>query len=313
MALDPSTLSFFKKAKEDEVKNPPKPLEKKSIEELRAISDFVMNFTGKPASYHYKEDFIIARDGYQIPFRIYNDDVDNKKPILIFFPGTAYINPLFEANAIACSRIAKHLKSKVVIVNYRLAPEYPLPTAIYDGYDAVKYISKNYNHFNIDSEKIFIGGISSGAGMAAIISNLSRNDKDINIFHQILLNGLYDLTQSSHDYDTFANEDYLCSREYVNIITKFYGIKNQDLKNSLFSPYFEKDLSNLPPTTFIIAEYEGLRNDSEAYYKKVKEANTQVKKIILPGQVHDTMLMREVLPDGEDPAKVIVNVVLNNI
>lgn len=311
MPLNPSIVNFFQKIKEEEAKNPSKPIEKKTIEELRTISDFVMNFTGKPSKISFKDESIPARDGYQIPIRIYNDNIKEKKPVLIFFPGCAYINPLFEANAIACSRIAKYSKIKVIIINYRLAPEYPLPTAIYDGYDATKYISKNSDHFNIDSEQIFIGGISSGAHLAAVISNLSRNDKDINIFHQILLNGIYDLTQSIHDYDKFANEDLLCPREYINNVTKFYGIKNKDLTNPLFSPYFEKDLSNLPPTTFIIAEYDGLRNASEAYYKRMKEANNQVNKIILPGQPHDTILMRQVMSDGEDPAQIIANVILD--
>lgn len=60
-------------------------------------------------------------------------------------------------------------------------------------------------------------------------------------------------------------------------------------------------------------EYDGIRNDSEAYYKKVKAAGNKVEKIILSGQTHNTIIMREVMTDGEDPAEVIARVVRDHI
>ena len=82
----------------------------------------------------------------------------------------------------------------------------------------------------------------------------------------------------------------------------------------LFSPYYEPDLSHMPPTTFIVGEYDGLRNDTEPYYKKLKSASkTQVEKIVLPGQTHNTMAMRAALFDGEDPAETIAKVIKQSI
>jgi hypothetical protein len=62
----------------------------------------------------------------------------------------------------------------------------------------------------------------------------------------------------------------------------------------------------------IIAEYDGTRGDSEAYYKKLLEWDNLIEKIILPGQTHNTFLLREAMFGGVDPAKVIADVIKNN-
>lgn len=299
-------------AKSAEV-NPPKPLSDQTLADFRAGSGAFLELAGKASEVNYKEQAISARDGYQIPIRIYNNDINKITPAIIMYPGCGYIIDLFESNAIACSRIAKFSGVRVILVNFRLAPEHPLPTAIYDGYDATKYIITHAEEFKIDPDRIFIGGISSGANCAAVISNLARNDNEIKINHQILLNGNFDLTESNHEYDAYEKEDKICTREITKFITKNYGLKPEEYKNPLFSPYYETDLSNLPPTTFIIAEYDGVRNDSEAYYKKVKAAGNQVEKIILAGQTHNTLILREAMSDGEDPAKVIADTISKNL
>lgn len=313
MPVNPSEIKLFEFLEKRAEANPSKPLEQQTIAEFRAGNEVFLEFTGKPTNISYEEQFVSARDGHKIPIGIYNNDIKTNTPVLIMYPGCGYILDLFEINAIACSRIAKYSGIKVILVNFRLAPEHPLPIAIYDGYDATKYIATHAEQYRIDPDKIFIGGISSGAHCAAVISNLARADNELNIHHQILINGAFDLTLSNHEYDAYEKEDKMCNREATAFIYKHWGIKPEQFKNPLFSPYYEKDLSNLPPTSFIIAEYDGLRNDSEAYYKKVKATGNQVEKIILPGQTHNTMVMRDAMSDGEDPAKVIANVVARNL
>ncbi len=112
-------------------------------------------FAGQAANVSTENRSIRARDGYEVPIRIYNSDLTEKSPVLIIFPGCGYILPLFEGNAIACSRIAKYSGIKVIVVDYRLAPENPLPTPIYDAYDVTKYIATHGLEFNIDVAEVF--------------------------------------------------------------------------------------------------------------------------------------------------------------
>lgn len=101
------------------------------------------------------------------------------------FPGGGYVMDTFEANAVVCSRIAKFSCQKIILVNYRLVPENPMPTPISDVLDATK---------------LKISGFSAGVHCAAVISHLSRNNKQIRIDHQILLNGADDALLNKRDY-----------------------------------------------------------------------------------------------------------------
>lgn len=310
MLVNQAELKFFERlAEEAESASSQPPIDQISIDDIRKQGHIFDKFAGQAANVSIENRSIKVRDGYEIPIRIYNSDLTEKLPVLIMLPGCGYILPLFEGNAIACSLIAKYSGIKVIVVDYRLAPENPMPIPIYDAYDITKYIATHDLEFNIDADKVFIGGVSSGANAAAVISNLARQDPDFKIYHQILLNGVYDLTRSNEDYNAYENEDKICRRDYTDLLISYWGISPDEYSNPLFSPYCETDLSGLPDTTVIVAEYDGLRNDSESYFLKISRSNSNCQKIILPGQTHNTLLMRDVLSDGIDPAQAIAQVI----
>ncbi len=290
------------------------PPEQLTVQHLRQVfsSLFLLKTCGEYADVSCSKQFIPARDGHIIPIRIFNHDIMETLPVLVMFPGTGYILDNFEINAIPFSRIAKASGIKVIMPEYRVAPENPLPISIYDAYDTVKYIATYNAEFNIDPNRIFIGGLSSGAHAAAVVSNLARNDPGFKIFHQILLNGIYDALLSHTEYDEYAKQDKWCAREGSQFMVANWGIQPSEYKNPLISPLYEKDLSGLPETTVIVGEYDGLRNDSEAYFAKVKQAGNKCQKIVLPGQSHTTMVYRTITNEGEDPAEVIAQVIKDN-
>lgn len=307
MPLNPAEKNFFDSLAQQE-NNPRKDTEL-SLQEFRAGADFFLSFTGDAADVKFKDQLIPVRDGATILARTYNYELPEETPALFFYPGCGYLFDLFEANAIACSRIAKFSNIKVTIVNFRLAPEYPLPQSILDAYDVTKYIAEHHEEFGIDPSKVFIGGVSSGAHCSAAIATSFNKPQQFNILHQILVNGCFDLAASTHDYDDYEQQDKICTRETISFIYKNYGIDDIEYLNPIFSPYYATDFINYPNTTIIVAEYDGIRNDSEAYYSKLHGAGVNVDKIVTPGQTHNTLIMRKVLSDGIDPAEVIANVI----
>lgn len=281
-----------------------------TIAQLRLSTKTSLNYAGKPADIPYQNNFVTTRDGHQLKIRIYNPDIA-EGPTLIFYPGCGYITDAFELNAISCSRIANYAKIKVILASLRLVPESPLLTAINDGYDAAKFLATNSKQFKIDKNQIILGGVSSGAHCAFSVSNMAKNDNDLPIAHQILLNGLFDLSQSNHDYDAFEKVDILSNRKLTSFIIKQFNLKPEQLSSPIFSPIFA-DATSLPATTIIVAEYDGIRNDSEALYKILTKAHNQVKKIILTGQTHDGINIRGLVSDVCDPAKAIADAIIGN-
>lgn len=306
MPLNQSEKNFFKLLAQREAANPSKPLEQQSLEEFRQGS--LMEFAGKPADVKRADSYITARDGYSIPIRIFNSDIKISGPVFILFPGGGYVINTFEEITIAASRIAKFSRQKVIVVNYRLAPENPMPTPINDAFDATKYIATHPHEFQLDINKLSIGGFSAGAHCAAVISYLSQNDAQFSISQQILLNGAFDALMKKREYAEYEAQDLMVSREAVNRIYQLWGLSEEQLRLPIYSPYYAEDLSKLPKTTLLIAEFDGMRSDSEAYFKKLQKNGCRVSKKILPGQCHHTLLLQGVMNEAEDPAKDIADI-----
>lgn len=275
----------------------------RTIAEWRQATSSFGKDVGEPAKVSFIDRKIPARDGYLLACRVFNDQLPNS-PVFVFYPGCAFLFDFFEVNSVIASRIAEKAGIKVVLVQFRLAPEYPILTCLCDSYDAARYIALHSESFGINPDKFFIGGWCSGANAATFVSKMATSE--FTIQHQILLGGSFDLSHSFHRFDEYEAQDMTLSRKLVaHLAHLFYSMDNN--KNSLFSPYWNDDITNSPSTTLIYGEYDALRNDSEAYFEKLKAADISVEKIILKGQTHNEVVMRG-LSVHSDPAEEIATI-----
>lgn len=79
-------------------------------------------------------------------------------------------------------------------------------------------------------------------------------------------------------------------------------------KNPLLSPYWNEDFTNFPSTTLVYGEYDVLRDDSEAYFEKLKAAKVSVEKVILEGRTHNEVVMQRHRSAHSDPAEEIASI-----
>ena len=307
MPLNRAELRLFELLNQHNAKNRSQSLEKISIDESRAAIASVFWLARKPSQISYLEKTIIARDGYLIPIRIYNHQLPDDSPVFIYYMGNGYIYDLFKLNSLVCSLIAEHCAVKIVIADMRLAPENPLPTAINDGYDVAKFIATNPQFLMCEPSKITLGGFCSGAACAIAVADLAHRQNEFRLKHLILLNGLFDLTFKNQDYSDYEQEDKSFSKELLDYIITQQNIPNDQLTDVLFSPLYHEKLDHLPATTMIVAEYDRNRSSSEAFYTKLKNNNVDVRRKVLLGQSHNTIIFRSVDDENDDPVKVISN------
>lgn len=309
MPVNQSELKFFAELEAQAAENPKKSLAEQSIDEFRTQARVFSSYAGTYAELSNRKITIFSRDGYQLRAQLFNDTLPNNTSTLIMFPGCGYVLDLFEANAIAASRIAQYAQCKVILVDFRLALEHHLAVCLNDGYDAVLYLLNHRKELKLNFDRLIIAGMSSGAHCAATIANVSRKIGDFQVNQQILISGCFDLTDSYHEYDNYEAEDKLCTSEAKKFLFSQYGLTTAELADPHYSPSLANDFKNFPDTTFIVGEYDGLRNHSEYYYKKLKSAGIRVEKIVLPGQTHNTFLMREVMTEAPDPARIVADVI----
>lgn len=304
MPLNPAEKAFFAQLAKQNAENTDAENPEISVQMIRDWSKTMVHLAGPYADVPYQDMSLPVRDGTKVTARVFNPDVSGDRPCLFFFPGCGYVADNFEINAIAASRIASYANAKVFMVDLRRCPEFPLPIPMQDAFDVVKHVSDNAKAFKVDKQNISLTGASSGAHAAAYVANQSRAHQ-LPIRQQILLSGCFDLTNSQRDFDDYEAQDGLFQRgPVIDFIFDLWGIDKTDPQISMI---FDDSLTNLPKTVFLIPEYDGLRNDAEAYFKHLKKLGNDVTRIDLPGQTHNTIVFRDVLSDGEDPAKVIAD------
>jgi acetyl esterase/lipase len=98
-------------------------------------------------------------------------------PVMVMFHGGGYILGGLENEESLCRQWCKEFNGVSVNVDYRLAPDFIFPTAQYDAYDSVQWVSAHPNVHGGDLSKGFIlAGISAGANLACTASHLARDD-----------------------------------------------------------------------------------------------------------------------------------------
>lgn len=227
---------------------------------------------------------------YQIPVRIfYPENKKESMSILLFFHGGGWVAGNIDSYTNVCVNLSKATSNVVVSVDYRLAPEYQFPVAIEDCYKAAKEVFFHKDAFNISSDKITLIGDSAGGNIAAVVSMMARDRKEFMPKKQILI---YPATYNDHSENSPFKSviengtDYLLTSKRICEYMDFYAGNEGNKKNPYFAPLLAEDFSNQPETLIITAEYDPLRDEGEAYGKKLKDAGNKVKIIRIPDALH---------------------------
>lgn len=226
-------------------------------------------------------DHRIQSMNHEVPVRIFfpGDSREDKK-VLIFFHGGGWVIGNIDSYTTVCSNMAKQTGHIVVSVDYRLAPEHPFPAAPEDCYGVVREIFLDSTLFPGKREDITLIGDSAGGNLAAVVSLMARDRGEFLPTRQILL---YPSTASDHGVNSpFPSvhengTDYLLTTKRINDFIDLYSSSEEDRKNPYLAPILAENLSNQPKTLIITAEYDPLRDEGEAYGRKLQSFGNEVE------------------------------------
>ncbi|KAL4780074.1 alpha/beta hydrolase fold-domain-containing protein [Aspergillus varians] len=226
---------------------------------------------------------IKARDNAELEPRIYRDKDAGSNAVLFFVThGWA----LGDHAAEAMNRlIAKKTDSVVVSVNYRLAPGYPFPYAVNDSLDALQWCRKNAEALGIDSDRVIVGGSSSGGNIAAALALKDRDEGTGAVFGQVL--NIPDICHPAH----FPKDKCEYYRPEQNkdapVITTeaaqwFWSLCCSSAgQDAYVSPLLAKSHKVVQ-----IAGRDPGRDEVLAYTEALKKAGVPVKTKVYPGLPH---------------------------
>ena len=245
-----------------------------------------------------KLDAKVYNGDHEVPIRLYFPTEEamqagivegNTFPILLFFHGGGWVTESVENYDRVCSRMAQATAHIVVSVEYRLAPEHKFPVPLEDCYAAAKALYTNQLIVNTDPDEITIIGDSAGGNLTAAVCLMARDRGDFIPKRQILiypaLSNCY--TQESPFKSVHENgSDYLLTAVKMEDYLNLYQKSEADRRNPYFAPILEENLADLPETLILTAEYDPLRDEGEAYGKKLREAGNHVEVHRISGAFH---------------------------
>jgi acetyl esterase/lipase len=237
-------------------------------------------------------DHKIAGADHEIPVRVFlPPDIPEAEPprVMIFFHGGGWVIGNIDSYSNVCANMARQTKALVVSVDYRLAPEYRFPCALEDCYAVTREIFLDTTIFGVEAENITIIGDSAGGNLAAAVSIMARDRGEFSVSKQILI---YPSTYNDHsDENGFLSikeygQDYLLTSKRIRDYMDLYISSEEDLNNPYLAPLIAEDLSDQPKTLIITAEYDPLRDEGEAYGKKLKEKGNTVEVYRMKNALH---------------------------
>ena len=208
-------------------------------------------------------------------------------PAVMYFHGGGWVVGSFETHDRAVRAIAATAGVAVVFVEYSLSPEACYPVANEEAYAATKWIAEHGAEIGINPTQIAVAGDSAGGTMSTAVCMMSKQRSGPAIAAQVLI---YPATGGSPDLPSrrqFAT-GYFFSEETAQWFWNHYSGGNPIHVEAGACPLRASldDLKGLPPALIITAECDVLRDEGEAYARKLTQAGVPVTCTRYLGAIH---------------------------
>ena len=240
-------------------------------------------------------DTRVRRGDYLIPIRIFfpEDATENRTEdayrLMLFFHGGGWATDHVDNYERICEKLATETDRVVVSVEYRLAPEYKFPTGLEDCYHVAKVIHDGEFILKADWDEVVLIGDSAGGNLAAAVSLMARDRKEFLPRRQILVYPAVnnDYTENSRFDSVRENgQDYILTSGKMIDYMNYYIRDEEDLLNPYLAPILAEDLSDQPDTLILTAEFDPLRDEGEAYARRLVEAGNKAEAHRIQDAVH---------------------------
>ena len=247
-----------------------------SIEESRARMESSAKLMGK-----LPKDILVEAVDIKGVYAewIYAADADNEK-VILYLHGGGYVVGSTVPYRKLCATLSQSAKARVLIPEYRLAPEHPFPAGLEDAVSAYNWLLAQ----GFAAENIVIAGDSAGGGLS-LATTLSLRDAGQPLQAGVIcISPWADLTQSGESHQTNAKSEAILLTESLHLWASAYA-DEAELKTPLVSPVFA-DFADFPPMLIQAGGDEVLLDDSVLLAEKAKAAGVDVKLNIYEGMWH---------------------------
>jgi acetyl esterase/lipase len=226
-------------------------------------------------------------------------------PVILYVHGGGWIFGNAGTHDRLVRELAVGVRAAVVFVEYDRSPEARYPVAIEQAYATARWVTQHGDAEGLDASRLAVAGDSVGGNMTAALAILAKQRGDVTFIHQSMYYPVTDAAQDTGSYREFAEGPFLRAQAmawfwdaYLPDIDRRGEITASPLRASV------DDLTGLPEAFLLVDENDVLRDEGEAYARKLIQAGVRTTSVRYNGIIHDFMMLNPVRPTAAATAAI---------
>ena len=219
------------------------------------------------------------------------EGAEGQLPAVLYYHGGGWVMGDRNTHDHLIRELAVQSNAAVVFVEYDNAPEVRYPVNNEQAYAALGHVAAHGATLGIDGTRLAVAGDSAGGNMAIAVSLMAKQRKGPKISHQLLFYPVTDDVSDNSSYREFGNGPFLTRKAMDYFLGANYPAKSR--KDVLAFPLKAsvEELAGLPSSTIIVAENDLLRDEGEAFGRKLLAAGVAVTSTRYNGTMHDFVML----------------------
>ena len=270
-----------------------KPLEQLSPADARAVLEGAQKSVKLSLPKAEVSDKVITVDGKQIKLKIVRPaGQKGVLPAFMFVHGGGWVLGDYPTHERLVRDLVDSSGAVAVFVDYTRSPEAGYGVAIDEIYAATKWIAQHGKELNIDGSRLAVAGNSVGGNMSAALTLMAKEKGGPKLRYQVLMWPVTDANFETASYQQYA-DGYFLTRNMMKWFWDSYTTDAAKRREITASPLLASlsQLEGLPPALIQTAEFDVLRDEGEAYGRKLDQAGVDVTVTRYNGMIHDFGLL----------------------
>ncbi|MGM4958633.1 alpha/beta hydrolase [Bradyrhizobium barranii] len=299
--IDPQVRTFLREINKD-----PSPFWELPQPKPQDILTELQNKTPVDMSGVNTTEQTITQDGQSVKIYIMKPEhVTGKPGVLLFIHGGVWIVGNFQNHQRLLRDLVVGSGQIGVFVEYTSLPKARFPTQLDQSYAVLKWVASHAEEFGADGGRIAVAGNSVGGNMTAALSLMAKDRGGPKISYQVMMIPATDASVDTASYHEYGAGRFL-ARAFMKYGWDLYAPDAATRNNPYVSPLRAslQQLKGLPSALVVTAENDPLRDEGEAYARKLKEAGVSVIATRYNGMIHDFVLLNGIQSDPEPQAAI---------
>ena len=242
----------------------------------------------------------ITADGHTIKLNLVRPEgVKGKLPVFMFIHGGGWVLGDYPTHKRMVRDLVVRTGFAAVFVNYTPTPDARYPQAINEIYAATKWVAEHGDEINVDGKNLAVVGNSVGGNMTAATALNAKEQGGPEIKVHIMMWPVTDANFETESFKQFGEKRFLTT-PLMKWMWDLYA--NPEQRKEIYAAPLQatvEQLKGLPPALIQVAESDILRDEGEAYGRKLDEAGVKVTTVRYDGMIHDFGLLNGL---AEEPA-----------